>query len=116
MLTSSFSECCFIGLGSRLRRRQSCRAVTGGINWASIAGGFGVGAILAAVVTTYSGKGRERRRARSKALAWLMEIKVTRRTLPPPRGSYSGLLPPIPAGHDLPAQSSCRPQDKSASL
>jgi hypothetical protein len=35
--------------------------VTGGINWTEIAGAFGVEAILSAVVTTYGGKGRERR-------------------------------------------------------
>ena len=62
--------------------------VTGGINWAEIAGSFGVGAILSAVVTTYGGKGRERRRARSKALARLMKIEVTRRTLPLAEGTY----------------------------
>jgi hypothetical protein len=63
-------------------------AVTGGINWAEIAGAFGFGAVVAAVVTTYGGKGRERRRARSKALARLMKIEVTRRTLPLAEGTY----------------------------
>jgi hypothetical protein len=63
-------------------------AVTGGINWAEIAGGFGFGAILAAVVTTYGGKRRERRRARSKALDRLMKIEVTRRTFPLAQGTY----------------------------
>jgi hypothetical protein len=56
--------------------------VTGGINWTEIAGAFGVGAIASAVVTTYGGKGRERRKARSKALARLEKIEITRRTLP----------------------------------
>jgi hypothetical protein len=63
-------------------------AVMGGINWAEIAGGFGVGGILAAVVTTYGGKGRELRKARSKALARLEKIEVTRRALPIDEGSY----------------------------
>ena len=40
------------------------------------------------MVTTYGGKGRERRRARSKALARLMKIEATRRTLPLAEGTY----------------------------
>jgi hypothetical protein len=63
-------------------------AVTGGINWTEIAGAFGVGAVAAAVVTTYGGKGRERRKMRSRALARLEKIEITRLTSPMIDGSY----------------------------
>ena len=51
--------------------------MTGGTDWAVVApailGAIGVGTFAGAVVTTYGGRGRERREARSKALGGLEE-------------------------------------------
>jgi hypothetical protein len=69
--------------------------MTGGTDWAVVApaiiGAIGVGTFTGAVVTTYGGRGRERREARSKALGGLEEIEVTRRTLPLVDGTYYDL-------------------------
>jgi hypothetical protein len=65
--------------------------MAGGIDWTALlsaVGGFGIGSIVAAAVTTYGGKGRQRRKARSKALTRLEKFEITRRTLPLAEGSY----------------------------
>jgi hypothetical protein len=49
--------------------------MAGGTDWAvlgpALAAAVGIGTITGAVITTYGGRGRERRKARSKALASL---------------------------------------------
>lgn len=69
--------------------------MAGGTDWAVLAptiiGAIGVGTVAGAVVTTYGGRGRERREVRSKALAELEQIEVTRRTLPLAEGTYYDL-------------------------
>jgi hypothetical protein len=69
--------------------------MTGGTDWAvvvpTIAGAIGIGGIAGAIITTYGGHGRVRREARSKVLASLEEIEITRRTLPLAEGTYYDL-------------------------
>lgn len=66
--------------------------MAGGTDWAvlvpSIVAAVGFGTVAGAVVTTYGGRGRERRETRSKALANLEEVEVRRRTLPLNEGPY----------------------------
>jgi hypothetical protein len=56
---------------------------TGGTDWATlgpaVAGALGVGSFVGSVVSTYGGKGRDRRKARSRALNCLEKIEITRR-------------------------------------
>lgn len=49
------------------------------------------GTAAGAMITTYGGHGRERREARSNALASLQEIEVARRTIPLAEGTYYDL-------------------------
>jgi hypothetical protein len=66
--------------------------MAGGIDWVvlipSIAGAVGFGTFAGSVITTYGGRGRERRKARSKALADLEEVEVHRLTLSFNEGPY----------------------------
>jgi hypothetical protein len=47
-----------------------------------VLGAFGFGTAAAAVITTYGGRGRERRTVRSRALDCLEEIEIKRRVHP----------------------------------
>src|SRR5690348_7972037 len=68
--------------------------MAGGSDWAvaipTIVGAI-AGTAAGAAITTYGGHGRERRGARSDALASLQKIEVARRTLPIAEGTYYDL-------------------------
>jgi hypothetical protein len=69
--------------------------MAGGTDWAvavpAIVGAI-VGTVAGAIITTYGGHGRERREARSNALANLQKIEVDRRKLPLVEGTYYDLV------------------------
>ena len=66
--------------------------VAGGTDWATLvpalAAALGIGSFAGAVVSTYGGKGRDRRQARSRALDGLERLEIARRTRPAAQGSY----------------------------
>ena len=52
------------------------------------AGALGVGSFAGSIISTYGGKGRDRREARSTALDGLEKLEIARRTRLPAQGSY----------------------------
>jgi hypothetical protein len=70
-------------------------AMAGETDWVAlipaIIGAVGIGTVAGAVISTYGGRGRERREIRSNALASLEKIEITRRTLLLPEGPYYDL-------------------------